>query len=51
MKLALEAARQAPSRVNRQPWRFHVENRSVTVAVDKGSMEREAVTSERVCSQ
>jgi nitroreductase len=49
IKLSLEAARQAPSRVNRQPWRFHVEKKSVTVAVNNGSMEREAVTSERLC--
>jgi hypothetical protein len=49
IKLALEAARLAPSRVNRQPWRFHVEKESITVAVNKGSMERESVTSERLC--
>ncbi|HZW83584.1 MAG TPA: nitroreductase family protein [Candidatus Deferrimicrobium sp.] len=31
---ALEAARIAPSAVNRQPWRFHVERDSITIAVD-----------------
>lgn len=30
---ALEAARIAPSAINRQPWRFHVEPDSVTVSV------------------
>jgi hypothetical protein len=34
MRAALEAARLAPSAVNRQPWRFHVEPGSVTVSVD-----------------
>jgi len=34
VKAALEAARLAPSAVNRQPWRFHVEPQSITVAVD-----------------
>ena len=32
--LALEAARLAPSAVNRQPWRFHPEPGSITVSVD-----------------
>ncbi len=31
---ALEAARIAPSAVNRQPWRFHVEPDSITVSID-----------------
>jgi hypothetical protein len=31
---ALEAARIAPSAINRQPWRFHVESDSITVSVD-----------------
>ncbi len=31
---ALEAARIAPSAVNRQPWRFHVESNNITVSVD-----------------
>jgi len=30
---ALEAARLAPSAINRQPWRFHVETASITVSV------------------
>jgi hypothetical protein len=49
ISLALEAARLAPSRVNRQPWRFHVEKESIAVAVNSGNMEIEAVTSERLC--
>ncbi len=32
---ALQAARLAPSAVNRQPWRFDVQERSITVSVDK----------------
>lgn len=34
VKAALEAARIAPSAVNRQPWRFHVELHSITISVD-----------------
>jgi nitroreductase len=34
LKTALEAARLAPSAVNRQPWRFHVEHNSITISVD-----------------
>jgi len=34
IKTALEAARLAPSAVNRQPWRFNVQERSITVSVD-----------------
>jgi len=34
IKTALEAARVAPSAVNRQPWRFHVEDDSITISVD-----------------
>lgn len=34
MKAALEAARLAPSAVNRQPWRFYVEPDSITVSAD-----------------
>lgn len=49
IKLALEAARLAPSRANRQPWRFHAEKTSIAVAVSSASMEIEAVTSERLC--
>lgn len=36
MKAALEAARMAPSAINRQPWRFQVEPDGVTVSVDGG---------------
>lgn len=49
IKLGLEAARLAPSRVNRQPWRFHVEKESIVVAADSDSMKIEAGTSERLC--
>lgn len=49
IKLALEAARFAPSRFNKQPWRFHVEKESIAVAVNRGSIEIEAATSERLC--
>ncbi len=34
IKRALEAARLAPSAVNRQPWRFYVDNESITISVD-----------------
>ncbi len=34
VKTALEAARVAPSAVNRQPWRFSVEQDSITISVD-----------------
>jgi hypothetical protein len=34
VKTALEAARVAPSAVNRQPWRFKVETNSITISVD-----------------
>ncbi|MEE8469926.1 MAG: nitroreductase family protein [Dehalococcoidia bacterium] len=34
VKAALEAARLAPSAINRQPWRFQVTPESITVAVD-----------------
>lgn len=34
LKTALEAARVAPSAVNRQPWRFKVEINSITISVD-----------------
>lgn len=46
-KLALEAARLAPSAVNRQPWRFEVEPNSITVAVN--SIGREYGLSKRLC--
>jgi nitroreductase len=34
VKTSLEAARLAPSAVNRQPWRFKVETHSITISVD-----------------
>ena len=33
---ALEAARLAPSAVNRQPWRFSFDDRSITIDPDSG---------------
>jgi len=39
MKSALEAARLAPSAINRQPWRFDVEPNSITVSVDSSLVE------------
>jgi nitroreductase len=49
MMAALEAARLAPSSVNRQPWRFHVERDSIAVATDTSNLDMEAVTSKRLC--
>lgn len=34
LKPALECARSAPSAINRQPWRFHIEKSAVTVSVN-----------------
>lgn len=39
IKASLEAARLAPSAINRQPWRFYVEPNSVTVSVDSSLVE------------
>jgi nitroreductase len=39
IKSALEAARLAPSAVNRQPWRFYVEPNSITISVDSSLLE------------
>lgn len=39
MKAAVEAARLAPSAVNRQPWIFNIEPDSITVSVNKPGME------------
>jgi nitroreductase len=36
---AVEAARLAPSAVNRQPWRFAVENRAITISTAGGGVE------------
>jgi nitroreductase len=35
MKTALEAARVAPSAVNRQPWRFRIEDNAISIFLDK----------------
>jgi nitroreductase len=42
LKSALEAARIAPSATNRQPWRFDIQNGSVTVATDPGNLDFKA---------
>ena len=47
IRAALEAARLAPSAVNRQPWRFYVEPNGVTVSVN--SIGREFGLSKRLC--
>ncbi len=47
VNLALEAARLAPSAVNRQPWRFKVEPNSITVSVN--TIRREYGLSKRLC--
>jgi len=47
VKMALEAARLAPSAVNRQPWRFNVESDSITVSVN--TSRREYGLSKRLC--
>ena len=47
IKVSLEAARLAPSAVNRQPWRFHIEPDTITVSVNV--MKREYGISKRLC--
>ncbi|MFC1914917.1 nitroreductase family protein [Chloroflexota bacterium] len=47
IKISLEAARLAPSAVNRQPWRFHIEPDAITVSVNV--MKREYGISKRLC--
>jgi nitroreductase len=39
VKAALEAARLAPSAINRQPWRFYVEPDSITISVNSPLLE------------
>ncbi len=46
---SLEAARLAPSAVNRQPWQFLIEEQSITVAVNDKKLQRESVMSKRLC--
>ena len=48
IKAALNAARLAPSALNRQPWRFHIEKDSITVATNGGEIERDSVMSKRL---
>ena len=43
---ALQAARLAPSAANRQPWRFHVDSKSITISVN--SLRREYGVSRRL---
>jgi len=47
IKAALEAARLAPSAVNRQAWRFHVESNSLTISVSQSVPEYNI--SKRLC--
>jgi hypothetical protein len=47
IRAALEAARLAPSAVNRQAWRFQVESNSITVSVSQRT--REYNISKRLC--
>jgi nitroreductase len=39
IKAALEAARLAPSAINRQPWRFYVEPDSITISVNSSPLQ------------
>jgi hypothetical protein len=47
IRASLEAARLAPSAVNRQPWRFYVEPSGITVSVNR--IGREFGLSKRLC--
>jgi nitroreductase len=47
IKAALSSARLAPSAFNRQPWRFHVKQDSITISTDGGELKRESVMSKR----
>jgi len=47
IRVAIEAARLAPSAVNRQPWRFNIEPDSITVSVN--TPRREYGLSKRLC--
>ncbi|MBN2239237.1 MAG: hypothetical protein JW712_05650 [Dehalococcoidales bacterium] len=49
MEPTLQAARLAPSAVNRQPWTFLVDENSITVAVNDKKLRRESVMSKRLC--
>ncbi len=42
----LEAARLAPSAINRQPWHFHIEPNNITISADSGS--RDSTVSKRL---
>ncbi|MFC1913583.1 nitroreductase family protein [Chloroflexota bacterium] len=47
IRVSLEAARLAPSAVNRQPWRFHIKPDSITVSVN--AIKWEYGISKRLC--
>jgi nitroreductase len=49
VKESLEAARLAPSAVNRQPWKFLVDETGITVAVNDKKLRRESVMAKRLC--
>jgi hypothetical protein len=49
MKMSLEAARVAPSAVNRQPWMFLLDENSISVAVNDKKLRRESTMSKRLC--
>lgn len=49
IRYSLEAARLAPSAVNRQPWVFMVEKDSIIVAVNDKNLKRESVMPKRLC--
>jgi len=39
IKAAVEAARLAPSAMNRQPWKFHIADNSITISVESPGLE------------
>ena len=48
IKAAIHAARLAPSALNRQPWRFHIQKNSIAIATNKGETKRDSVMSKRL---
>jgi hypothetical protein len=48
MKASLMAARLAPSAVNRQPWRFIVDDKSIIIAVNDKNLKMESSMSKRL---
>ncbi|MFC1958961.1 nitroreductase family protein [Chloroflexota bacterium] len=49
MKASLEAARLAPSAINRQPWRFIAEENIITVALNDKKLQIDSTMSKRLC--